>query len=695
MTVLRAFGQGACLRYIAALLMAPAGGAPALAQDAAFDSPRVLSLVRQARELRETSRPRTASVAYKARAEGHIYFYLDRDDGGEPVPMRVDQVAVDVYRSADGRTRQDIRALRRQEFLPVQDFRYYIDRLTAVQNGFGNRISIGEGRDVRDVPHPLGSQGEDIYRFRITDSIRISAPTLPRPVTVHEIEVQPRDEGLPGFTGSVFVESRTGALVRMVFTFTPASYVDPRSDRITVRLEHARWTETGWEEPQWLPYRQVVEVRREIPQLDLPMGTVIRAILEVTDYEFDPVLDPGFFLGPRVTLVPYGQADSTEFRAGLMDRMAEEGLSPASMTRIEAEVRRQARAQLSSGLPRVRLYVDDFSSVLRVNRAEGVHFGLGTSFAPRDGTRLQALAGYPSASGTLSGMVRGRVSSEDGSTVAALELFRRQLRDAGPRAGASGIVNTLSTLLRGIDHTDPYFATGLRLDVEHQLGGGASIAIGGRVEELGGADAVWSHGLGSGVNQRPLNPVGEGTFVGTGAELRYRWGRIPARGAEAVTAATVGRWKGGGNLTLLTRLDARAAARDLSRRVNLQLEAGASWGSLPHQLLFFLGGRGTLPGHGFRAFGGHRFVLLTGEAGFAFVPGWLTGRLLAGAGAVGGTPGSLVREWGVKPAGGARAFAGVGLGTLHDIVRIDGVWGLPGGKFEVIVSVGPRLRPYL
>ena len=243
MTVLRAFGQGASLRYIAALLMAPAGGAPALAQDAEFDSPRVLSLVRQARELRETSRSRTASVAYKARAEGHIYFYLDRDDGGEPVPMRVDQVAVDVYRSADGRTRQDIRALRRQEFLPVQDFRYYIDRLTAVQNGFGNRISIGEGRDVRDVPHPLGSQGEDTYRFRMTDSIRISAPTLPRPVTVHEIEVQPRDEGLPGFTGSVFVESRTGALVRMVFTFTPASYVDPRSDRITVRLEHARWTE--------------------------------------------------------------------------------------------------------------------------------------------------------------------------------------------------------------------------------------------------------------------------------------------------------------------------------------------------------------------------------------------------------------------------------------------------------------------
>lgn len=666
-----------------------------LAQEAPFDTPTVLSLVRQARELRETPRPMTASVAYKARAEGHIYFYLDRDDGGEPVPMRVDQVAVDLYRSADGRTRQAIRALRRQEFLPVQDFRYYIDRLTAVQNGFGDRISIGEGRDVRDVPHPLGSQGEDTYRFRITDSIRISAPTLRGPITVHEIEVQPRDEGLPGFIGSVFVEARTGALVRMVFTFTAASYVDPRSDRITVRLEHAPWDETEWEETQWLPYRQVVEVRREIPQLDLPVGSVIRATLEVTGYEFDPALEPGFFRGPRVTMVPYGEADSTEFRAGLMDRMAEEGLSPVSMARIEAEVRRQARARLVSGLPRMRLYADGFSSVLRVNRAEGVHFGLGTSFAPGDRTRLQALAGYQSAPGTLSGVMRGRVSSEDGLTVAALELFHRQLRDAGPRAGASGTVNTLSTLVRGFDHTDPYFATGLRLDVERQLVGGAAITVGGRVEEFSGADVLWSRGLGADMNQRPLNPVGEGTFVGTGAELRYRWGGIPAWGAEAATAATVGRWAGGGNLTLRARLDARAAARDLSRRVNLKLEAGASWGSLPHQLLFFLGGRGTLPGHGFRAFGGHRFVLVTGEAGFTFVPGWLTGRLLAGAGAVGGTPGALAREWGVEAAGGARAFAGAGLGTIHDIVRIDGVWGLPRGRFELILSVDPRLRPYL
>lgn len=646
--------------------------------------------MRQARELRDSPPPPTASVSYKARAEGHVYLYLDRDDGGEPVPVRVDQVAVDLFRSADGRTRQVIRGLRRQELLPVRDFRYYIDRLTAVQNGFGDRIAIGEGRDVRDVPHPLGSEGEDTYRYRMVDSLTITAPTLPRPIKVYEIEVHPRDEAVPALVGSVFVEADTGALVRMVFTFTPASYVDPRNDRITVRLENALWEET-----LWLPYQQLVEVRREIPQLDLPVGSVIRATLQVTDYEFDPVMEPGFFLGPPVTMVPYGAADSTEFRAGLMDRMAEEGLSPVSMARIEAEVRRQARARLVSGLPRVRLHADAVSSVLRANRAEGVRFGIGTSFTPRDRFRLQALAGYQSAPGKPSGTLRGRLSTEDGLTTTTFEFYARRLRDAGPRTAASGAVNSLSTLLRGIDYTDPYFASGVRLGVERGVGEGVSVTIEGRAEELSGATALWVRGLGSGADRRPLHPVGEGVFVGAHGELRYRWVGVPTWGAEAAAVATAGRWNGGGNLTLLARLDTRLAARDLAQRVNLQAEAGAAWGALPPQMLFFVGGRGTLPGHDFRAFGGRRFVLATGEAAFTLRPGWLTARLLAGAGAVGATSDALQEDWGVAPTDGFRAYAGVGLSTLYDVLRVDGAWGLPRGSFEVILSIDPRIRPYL
>lgn len=603
--------------------------------------------------------------------------------------MRVDQVAVDLYQSSRGQRRQVIRGLRKRELLPIADFHYYIDRLTAVQNGFGDRISIGEGRDVRDVPHPLGNRGEGTYRYLIADSIRLSVPTLPAPLRVYEVEVRPRRDDRPGFVGSVFVEAGTGALVRMVFGFTPASYVDPRTDRVTVRLEHSLW-----DEGMWLPYRQVVEVRRELPELDLPVGSVIRATLEVVDYEFNPVLQPGFFSTPVfLARPPYGTADSAAFREGLMDRMAEEGLSPASMASIEAEARRAARAQLASGLPKARVYADRISSVLRANRAQGVHIGLGASFAPEKRLKLDALAGYGTADGTFTGRVRGRWIVGEAAT-ATVTIHGHQLRDAGPFPGASGAVNTISTLFRNHDYTDPWFATGVNVQFDRVTGSGTGVRIGAVWEE---ASAVVSPAaFGSSEPRRPVLPVEEGVFAGGTGELVRRWEGLGAWGGEAALTGTAGRWNGGGLLTLVARIKGDLARDDLTRRASFSVDAGAAWGSLPHQLHFVLGGRGTLPGHPYRAYGGRRFVLARGEASVALVPGWLSFRLVAGAGAVGTVPESLAAAWGVADGPeGLLGYAGVGLAALHDIVRIDGIWGIPGDAFELVVSLEPMLLPYL
>ena len=664
---------------------------PTFCQEAAFDDSATLSLVRMARAFRAAGASDTAVAAYEARAEGHIYFYLERDDGGAPVPMRVDQVAVDLYRSRDGRTRQIVRGLRRQELLPVKDFRYYVDRLTAVQNGFGNRISIGMGYDVRDVPHPLGYESEALYRYRVVDSVRVTAATLPAPIRVYEVEVRPRLEDVPAFVGSIFLEATTGALARMDFSFTPTSYRDPRNDRIHVRLEHGLWKET-----LWLPYRQVVEVRREMPELDLPVGTVIRATLEVDDYNFEPDLPPEFFSGPPITLARYNAADSSEFREGLMDRMAEEGLSPVSLAGIEAEVRQVAREQVVSGLPRTRLYVDRFSSLLRANRAEGVYAGMGVSFAPRPFLKVDGMAGYGFASRKVSATLRGRWTADDVAKITTLELYGHQLRDVGPRSGASVALNTLSTLLRNLDYTDPYFATGGRAAFDYRVGGGgASIQLGGAWEEFSGLGDPWAGGLGASNRLRPLRPVDEGVFASSGGGFTYRWGVVPTWGAEVALNATAGRWQGSGSGTITARMDARVATRDLGRHARLAIEAGASRGTLPHQLLFFLGGRGTLAGHPYRAYGGRQFLLARGEASLTVLPMWLTARLLAGAGAVGVTPSALTEDRAVTSTDGWRGYVGAGISAVHNILRIDGVWGLPGGAFELVLSVDPRLRPFL
>ncbi len=603
--------------------------------------------------------------------------------------MRVDQVAVDLYQDEQGRRRQIIRGLRKRLLLPIRDFNYYVDRLTAVQNGFGDRIAIGEARDVRDVPHPLGIDGERHYHYRIADSTGLVIPTLPEPIRVYQVEVRPRSDDVPAFVGSVYLDARTGALARMVFSFTPASYLDSRVDRVDVRLEHR-----GWEGGLWLPYRQVVEVRREMPELDLPVGSVIRATLRVADYEFDPELPPGFFrLGP-LERVAYGQADSTVYEGGLMDRMAEEGLSPVSLDRIEAEARRVVRDRVASGLPRLRLHTNSFSHLLRANRAEGVRVGVGATFSPVPALRLNGQAGYGIGGGMGSANLRGRWMSADASATTSLALYAAEFRDMGPRPGASGAINTLSTLLRNLDYTDPYFATGARVSLNRAIGPAASIEIAAAFEEHRGAASAWSAPWGPESPARPLRAVEEGVYAGVRGSARQRWGGLRSWSGELELTGTAGRWEGGGNGSLAARMEGRIASEDLARHARVALETGAAWGAMPPQLLYLLGGRGTLPGHAYRAYAGDRYFLARAEGAFRIVPGRLTGRLLGGAGAVGGSAPAMQEDWGAT-ASGLRGYVGGGVALVHDILRIDGAWGFPDGAVEFIFSIDPRLRPFL
>lgn len=696
-------GVGALLGTIQAT---PARGAPAISQ---ADDSAALALVRKARALRATALGGGAVPAYRARAEGHVYFYLDREDGGAPVPMRVDQVALDLFQDDSGRTGQVMRGRRRKQFLPVRDFEYYIDRLTAVQNGFGDRIAVGEGMDVRDVPHPLSALGEAHYRYRLAGLVQLRVPSLPSPVRVREVEVRPRDPARPAFVGSVFLESATGGLVGMAFSFTPASYVDPRVDRVAIRLDHALWQDRFW-----LPYRQSVEVRREVPRLDLPVGAVIRAKLEVTEYDFEwdaagARLDDGFSPGSPVARTPYGAAPAGQFNVGLTERMADEGLVPVSPAAVEAEARRlardAARGRLVGGLPRLRLHADRVSSVFRANRVEGAHMGLGASFAGSSSVDVRALAGYGTGNRKVSASVRARWRLPERPATLSAEAYAGRLRDVGPRPGASGTVNTLAALALNEDYTDPYFASGGRLTVERRAPEGHRAWAEGFGERHRGADQVWfggeegvaggSAGDGRGGRFRPVRLATGGVHAGLEAGYGRVWGGLGRWGGGATVTAGASWWEGVAVGNILLRLEGRAAAQDLSRRASIVLEAGRSWGALPPQLLFYVGGRGTLPGHPFREYGGQAFVLATGEASLVVAPGWLALRALVGAGAAGATPEAARTSWGLRRAEGLLGYVGAGVSTLHDIVRLDGAWGFPGGAFELTLSASPWLRPYL
>ncbi len=675
---------------------ASAGSSPRrAAAQAPFDQPAVLAVVARASALWRDPPP----VAYLARAQSRVYFYLDREDGGDPVPLRIDQAVVDVYRGADGVTRQIVRAQRRRELLPVRDFEYYLDRLTIVPDGYGEQIEIGQGLDVRSVPHPLGRSAAALYRYRLADSVTMRLPRADAPVRVYEVQVEPRRPDRPAFVGSLFVERETGALARMEFTFTPSAYVDPRSDYVRVVLEHALW-----DEGYWLPYRQRIEVRREQPGLDLPFGSVIRAVLQVASYDLQPRVEPELLLGPRVSFAPPEEGQAAAFDGGLMDELAGEGLTPVSLARLETEVRAAARTRLAGRLPRLRLHADRFSSVLRANRAEGLHLGLGASFSPSPAwPKLEAVGG----AGGLAGRGARRVSATLRGTWTAggaewrAEAFARQPRDLGPLPGAPGLVNTVAAVF-GRDYADPWFAHGWRAGAQFGAGTdavGRAAAFGEQHRATGQAlfDAAWG-----GRAFRPVRAVEEGMFAGVEAEFERAW-RGSGWGAHLATAATAAKWRGRGVSKLQAELELRASSANLEREAGATLGAGAAWGAVPAHMLYFLGGSGSLPGHPFRGYAGSRYVLARAEAAIAVAPGRLSARLVAGAGAASALPTTFSADpgrtaegaWRLRATRGPKGYAGFGLGLLGNLVRADCAWGIPGGGFELVFSAAPSIADLL
>jgi hypothetical protein len=210
-----------------------------------WNEPRVLELVQRAREARRTLITHGGLESYRALTEGHIYFFVDPEEG-ERALIRLDQVAVELRWQAPDIVQQHILGNRSETRLPVREFRYYLDRLTLVQYGFGDEIQVGSGMDVAGVPHPFaplpgGDPNLAPYDFRLADSLAIRLPGEPEPIRMHELEVRPRDPAAPGILGRVLVDRRSGSIVRMQFTFTPASYVDRRTDRIEVELDYGLW----------------------------------------------------------------------------------------------------------------------------------------------------------------------------------------------------------------------------------------------------------------------------------------------------------------------------------------------------------------------------------------------------------------------------------------------------------------------
>ncbi len=661
------------LLTMAAPLEAQAGGG--------WNDARVIALIRRARALRRSAVVDSAFRSYRAEARGYVYFYLDRPGSNDRTLVKADQLALDVDWHAPDQTHQTIVGRRDKKVLPT-NIRYHLDHLTVVQDDYGDYIRIGNGAEVAAVLHPVGPGAENVYDYRLADSLSLRYDGGAREVRVYQIQVRPKDPDRPGFVGSIYLDSRRAAIVRMTFTFTPASYVDPDLDHIDISLDNSLWMGK-----YWLPYRQELEIRREIPVLDFKIGSVIRGRFEIGHYRFNVDLPPAEMAGPKVTISPPRELASFPFRHGLFADVDRQGLAPTpSMAKIRKQAEHVLRQRYLSGLSRTRLYVPSFSDALRWDRAEGLFLGAGVELRPHERVDLSGRVGYSfgrrRASGALSLTDRG------GQVVPTLDVYWDGLRDLGPVPASSGAVNTLSALLFSQDHLDPYFVRGARLT----LAGADStrgLRIGLRWERQRSAHYV----VGQGEDDRPVLPVDEGVLGAIdGALDASLFG-----GGTATLEATVGRLGARTFGTLLADAHWNVAREgEQGWHGSLDALAGVASSRTPVQALYFLGGRGTLPGQPFRAWVGDRFWLVRAEGTLPLLRPWVGLRLFGAAGQTLLAHRSFPPGWQAHDSNGPRASVGAGLALAWDVIHLDLGRGLGSdGNWELTFSVSPRFRPWL
>ena len=246
-----------------------------------WNDDRARELVERATARRAQQLADTALRDYHTTAHGYLTFLAQVGENfpDPPKVVRSDELALEVYWRAPNLSKQRIVGRRDTLALPT-NIAYHQDHLGIVQNNFPSIIRIGEGDEVRDVPHPLSEAGVGDYDFAINDSLSIRLPD--RVVRVYELRVRPRDPTQPRLVGALYIDRSTADVVRMAFTFTRPAYLDKELEDISIVLENALVQGRFW-----LPLHQEVEIRRTGRWLDFPARGIIRGRWEIAGYEIN------------------------------------------------------------------------------------------------------------------------------------------------------------------------------------------------------------------------------------------------------------------------------------------------------------------------------------------------------------------------------------------------------------------------
>ncbi len=449
---------------------------PAQTRAQSWNDVRSRTLVEQATERRARQIADTLLVTYKAGAHGYLTFLAQVGEGFTEPPkiVKADELSLEVYWQAPNLSKQLI-AGRRDTLLLPTDINYHRDHLGIVQNNFPNIIRLGDGDEVRDVPHPLSADGLLQYDYAIRDSLQIRLG--PRTLDVYEVRVRPKNDREPRAVGAVYLDRESGEVVRMAFSFTRAALRDKELEDVSVVLEN------GLIEGRfWLPRRQEIEIRRTGTWLDYPARGIIRGRWEICCYEVNKTLPPGIFRGPEIALAPRGTPLPVPFTGEILDALPPDvrAVTDADVAEVQEEARALVRSQALARSRGASLAARSFSDFLRVNRVEGLAIGGGLTGRIGGGFSVTGRSRYGLSDERAKG--RGeltyRRASGAGFTLAAYDDYR----ETGDQRETSQVISSIAAQEFGSDYTDLFGAKGISATIRSRPLRGWTISAEGRAD---------------------------------------------------------------------------------------------------------------------------------------------------------------------------------------------------------------------
>lgn len=668
-----------------------------VADSASWNDSSTLRLVDRAIARRAAQLADTGLVDYAAQAHGYLTFLAQVGDGfpDPPKVMRTDELAVEVYWRAPDQSKQRIIGRRDTLLLPT-DIQYHRDHLAIIQNNFPSIIRLGDGDEVRDVPHPLSAAGRRSYDFAIRDSLTMRTNDLDFEVVM--VQVRPRDDRQPRAVGAVYIDRATATVVRMAFSFTRAALRDKYLEDVSVVLEN------GLVDGRfWLPRRQEIEIRRSGSWMDFPTRGIIRGRWEICCVRTNAGLGPLLFAGPEVVQLPPADLRAYRFTGAILDQLPADvkAATDDDVRSVQETARELVRAEALARVRTTNPAARAVSDVVRVNRVEGLAFGAGIRHTLGLGLSANLRARYGTASrhGAFAMSLAWRRADGANAWLRALDDHA----DAGDEAEVSGVRNSLAAQEFGADYTDPYgervvsfgagraLADGWRWSValerreERALAVHATPAT-GRYEPTLAADALQGWRVAGSAHRSALT-LGTVT-IDTRAEVFAERDRVDS-GASAGHSGWIGR--------AVLVADARMPV-GAGTFVASTLAGGMAGSFAPPQRLVRLGGPVSGPGFSYHQFAGRAALSqrVEWQRSVPFVPLRL--------GRFGNVPSTLT--WAPfatglwvdthgAPGQGWHAAVGIGVLALFDQLRVDVARGVRDGRWTFSVDVARSLWPIL